>query len=96
MWFVAYVNPNHNKICQFICVTGILIMVSLDKTSLKRVHLKMKLLLVIISAVKRLITSKINVCVYIIHVCVYCLYSLCIYKYTHKYIFNKNMLRLYI
>ncbi len=36
-----------------------------------------------IIAVKQLVTSKINVFVYVIYVCVYCVYLLCIYGYTH-------------
>ncbi len=44
------------------------------------------LISVSISAVKRLITSKIKVFIYIIYV--YCVYLLCINKYTHiQYIF---------
>ncbi len=37
------------------------------------------------SAGQRLITSKIKVFVYII--CVYCVYLLCVYKYTHIHVY---------
>ncbi len=52
------------------------------------------IILIETSAVKRLITSKINVFVYIIYICVYCVYLLCsLYINTHTcmYIFKKNM-----
>ncbi len=50
--------------------------------------------MVIFSAVKRLIASKIKVFVYIIYV--HYVYLLCIYKFTHMHVFQKNMLCLYI
>ncbi len=52
---------------------------------------KMQLLLwVKFSAVKWLIASKIKVFVYIIYICVYCVYLLCIYKYTHLHVYVKK------
>ncbi len=51
------------------------------------------------SAVKRLIASKINAFVYMIYVCVCAVYVYlsCIYKYTHMHVYiSENMLRLYI
>ncbi len=82
---------------------------ALDKASMSNVRRKKEKLLMryrqkkikrvlLCSAVKRYITSKINVFLYTI--CVYCVYLLCVYikthTHTHVYIFKKNMLRLYI
>ncbi len=39
------------------------------------------------SAGQRLIASKIKVFVYIIYMCVYCVYLLCVYKYTRIHVY---------
>ncbi len=44
---------------------------------------------IIFSAFKQLVASKINVFIYILYVCILCIFIMCIYNYTHTvYIWN--------